>query len=78
MYELGLITIDNLGVSRQSIDFTMSRTNSGGHKSTSLDLFSSMVMSINEPSKPSNKQVDFYSSIAARPELKGSANKFNF
>lgn len=47
MIELGLISIDNLGVSRQSVEFTMSRNSSGGPKSNSLDLFASIIMNIN-------------------------------
>lgn len=66
-------------MSRQSIDFTLSRTSSGGgvHKSTNIDFFSSMVMSISEPNRPSHKQMDFYSSIATKPELRDAANNFN-
>lgn len=77
MVELGLVSLDNLGVSRQSVDFNLSRNNSGGHKTTTFDLFSSVVMSINEPTKHPNKHLDLYASIATKPELKGAANNFN-
>lgn len=80
MVELNLITNDNYGVSGQSIDFTMSRTSSAekGHKSPTLDFFSSMVMSISEHNRPlSSKHTDFYSSIVAKPELRHSAQDFN-
>jgi hypothetical protein len=77
MVELGLVSLDNLGVSRQSVDFNLSRHNSGGHKTNTFDLFSSVVMSINEPNKHPNKHIDLYASIATKPELKGAANNFN-
>ena len=77
MVELGLVSIDNLGVSRQSIDLTLSRNNSSGHKSGTYDLFASMMMSINEPGKHINKHKDIYANIATKPELKGAADEFN-
>lgn len=77
MVELGLVSIDNLGVSRQSVDFNLSRQNSGGHRTSTFDLFSSVVMTINEPKRHSNKNLDLYASIATKPELKGAANNFN-
>ena len=80
MIQLGLMSIDPLGVSKQSIsDLTMSRSSSKekGHKSNPLALFASIVMNINEPAKNVSQPMDLYSSIAGKPELQISANEFN-
>ena len=68
------MSIDVLGVSRQSIDFTMSRTNSKekGHKTNAISLIASIVMNI-EQGKNNPNPIDIYSSIAGKPELKFAA-----
>ena len=68
MVELGLMSIDTLGVSRQSIDFTMSRSSSRekGHKSSAISLFASMMMNIDQGKNNANP-IDIYSSIAGKP-----------
>ena len=74
--------MDNLGVSRQSIDYSMNsmmRSNSKdkGHKSNPMTLLASIVMNINEQNKNPGQPIDIYSSIATKPELKTAANEFN-
>ena len=80
MVELGLASIDVLGLSRQSVDLNlnMSRSNSKEkHTSNALLLLASIVMNINEPAKPSTSPIDIYTSIAGEPELQTAANEFN-
>ena len=71
--------MDNLGVSRQSIDFSMnsmtrSSSRDKSHKTNPMALFASIVMNINDGSKNQGQPIDIYSSIAAKPELKFAAD----
>ena len=52
MIQLGLMPMDNLGISRQSIDFSMnsmtrSTSKDKNHKTNPISLFASIVMNIN-------------------------------
>jgi hypothetical protein len=75
MIQLGLMPMpaDSLGISRQSIDFSMnsmmrSHSKDKGHKSNAMSLLASIVMNIGDQnSKNTGQPLDLYTSIAAKP-----------
>ena len=85
MIQLGLMPFDSLGVSRQSIDFSMNSMvrsiskDKSHNKGNAMTFLASIVMNINDQNitKNNGQPLDLYSNIAAKPELKISAEEFN-
>ena len=76
MIQLGLMPIDSLGVSRQSIDYSMnsmvrsSSKDKSHNKGSAMTFLASIVMNINDQnnnSKNNGQPLDLYSNIAAKP-----------